>query len=184
MCVNCGWRNNKPQAAGQQNSTSESVASLSEKDSSVLIPSDTLISSGTGADWYIPNRKIIETPKPEEISKIKNITTLTQDSHDPVFNLLPEYNGIRLLLCAIEGEWGWYTYVATIKDNATIDILYIEGMSAVPGNEFDEREATTFAILKDYTIKVRLNILKDGKKSEENKIYTVTSNGKFSQVND
>lgn len=142
---------------------------------------DTLISSGKKEDWYMSDKTLFRFFTPEEMKKFSTKNDVAIMSISRICLILQKIGNYTVLLYEIEGE-DWYSYIATVKDYKIIDELFAEGLSATPGEEDVYSDLSSFAILKNHSIKIHNKLVRDGVKSETYKIYRINDEGKFYEV--
>lgn len=140
--------------------------------------SDTLISSTDELSWYIADTSLFRALTQDELNMVSSNIGMQAFSGNLLLQKVNDYN---VLLYVVEGE-DFYTYIATAKNNVIIDELLAEGLSATPGEEDVYSDLPSFAILKNHSIKIHTQLVRDGIKSETDKIYRVNDEGKFYEV--
>lgn len=113
-----------------------------------------------------------------DISSIKNLKKLSCDEKNVRFISLPSKDDIRLILVPQDcGDFDYRYYLLTVKNNAVISNLYVEGVFQEPDDK-ESKEITTFKIDNHFNVIVTTKYadstkIKEYKISAEGKIVTI-----------
>ena len=101
-----------------------------------------------------------------DISSIKNLKKLSCDEKNVRFISLPSKDDIRLILVPQDcGDFDYRYYLLTVKNNAIISNLYVEGVFQEP-DDTESKEITTFKIDNHFNVIVTTKYLDSTKIKE------------------